>query len=162
MRWVNFGSTTLVRFFRLSLRNNKGVVLVWSFLGPVMLAALLVQVALTSSKLLDLLQWVLITSMITTAYWWSPWLMARNVIKKSPSFQGDIRLRFDEEGMLWHSNASRAELKWSTFVRCREDEFSFLLYSGPNVVHPIPKRFFAVVSDVNTVRQILKSKVTQK
>ena len=84
---------------------------------------------------------------------------ARNL--KNPALQGLVRCDFNPNGYSRETPGARSEIKWNQIVKWRDGKTSFLLYPSPRSFIVIPKRFFQNSADVDSLRDILKSKIAR-
>ena len=60
------------------------------------------------------------------------------------------------------TNSSLVQNEWSNLHQVQETEDSFLLFMHPNVMQPIPKRFFSSEEDITKLRDILRFALNNK
>jgi len=83
-------------------------------------------------------------------------------VNRTPNLQGTVRYEFGEDGYLLTAAHSTADIKWSAISKWKEGRDSFVIYVNPNVSSLVPKRFFQNSADVDSVRNLLRTKVKKK
>jgi YcxB-like protein len=65
-----------------------------------------------------------------------------------------MELTVRERGFVAHTRGTQSEVAWSRFVRFREAEQHFLLYSSDDLYSIIPKRGFASQAELDAFREM--------
>jgi len=67
----------------------------------------------------------------------------RKQARKTPSAMKQMTLTVSDSGLHFHSDFVDSTIAWSSFIRWREDEAVFVLFTGPRFGIIIPKHAFA-------------------
>jgi YcxB-like protein len=93
------------------------------------------------------------------AFFISPYLGAKKLLKTNPNLQGTLQYIFSDQGIEASGPHSHGHLDWSAISEARESATQFLLHPHRAVAHVIPKRFLASVEDQLVLRELLKKHV---
>lgn len=86
-------------------------------------------------------------------YWW-----AKRRIRKSPSFNADVLVRFSSEGFFAEEPNARVELAWSAFTDGSRLPHGLLLFTAPDRFYWLPDRALTSGS-VQELAALLEQKV---
>jgi hypothetical protein len=105
------------------------------------------QVYLTAVTDQAWLHWSLPLTIVTICLllfeqWCSPYINARRQFNNTPSAHGLIALDAHDAGLRFRATGHESSLSWDRYIRWREDERIFLLFSSPWMFVIIPKRAF--------------------
>jgi hypothetical protein len=75
---------------------------------------------------------------------------------RQPALKGTHRLVFSETGVSGISDLVRGEARWDTFIKWRESPDLFVLYSSPELMHVVPKRWFSEPGAITDFQQLLE------
>ena len=75
-------------------------------------------------------------------------------LRSTPALKGPYRIVLTETGISGFSDLVTGESAWGAFIGWREGRDLFLLYSGSQSMHALPKRWFAGSAD--QVRSLLE------
>lgn len=79
----------------------------------------------------------------------------RRAFHSQPSLRGTHTLVFSDTGVSGVSDLSEGEALWEAFVSWRESSDLFVLYSGTDSMHAVPKRWFPDPERVAELRNLL-------
>jgi len=65
-----------------------------------------------------------------------------------------IELVVDHEGIVATAKGVRSNVQWSRFLRLKESESHFLLYTSADLYHIVPKRGFDGQHDIDVFREL--------
>ena len=95
----------------------------------------------------------------------SPWgfrLITYIRWKGQPTLQGLMIYEITEDEVTVITKNSKSEIGWETFTKFKESKNLFMLYSGRQLFHLIPKRAFRDESEETAFRKLAQEKVTRK
>lgn len=93
------------------------------------------------------------------AFFLSPYLGVKKLLKSNPNLQGTLQYVFSDEGIEASGPHSHGHLDWSAITEARESSSQFLLYPNRSIAHVVPKRFFASADEASVLRGVLKKHV---
>jgi hypothetical protein len=88
-----------------------------------------------------------------------PYLNARRQFRNTPSAQGLITLKVQDEGLHFHSPNTDASVSWKHYIKWIEDGSVFVLFSSPLIFVIIPKRAFDT-DQLPRFKDILREKIS--
>jgi hypothetical protein len=92
---------------------------------------------------------------VALAVWQYRWWI--RAIRSQPALRGPHRLVLTETGISGVSEFVAGEFAWGAFIGWREGRDLFLLYSGTQSMHTLPKRWFGDDAAVGQVRSLLEA-----
>jgi len=66
----------------------------------------------------------------------------KKIYSSQKSFQEEITMTFDGEGVRWESVSGNYKVKWGDIHKYRENKNLILIYDGELLMRPVPKRVF--------------------
>ena len=69
------------------------------------------------------------------------------VHREQRSLHGEIRVRFDDEHVEWHTVSGHARIPWQALVRVQRGRGLFLLYEARNLLRIVPASAFEDVAE---------------
>jgi hypothetical protein len=85
------------------------------------------------------------------------WLAYRRAYRSQRTLSGTHRLVFSESGVRGEFAYGAGETEWGAFIKWRESRDLFIIYQASNLMHIIPKRWFADNHAVADFRSLLAS-----
>lgn len=85
------------------------------------------------------------------------WLAYRRAYRSQRTLSGTQRLLFSESGIRGAFAYGAGETEWGAFIKWRESRDLFIIYQASNLMHIIPKRWFAGEQAVTDLRILLES-----
>lgn len=79
--------------------------------------------------------------------------------KKIPALQESRKVEATETGLTLRSQSFSDFRKWEAYTRFAETKNFFLVYYAPKLCHPVLKRSFTNVEEIDRFREILKDKI---
>lgn len=105
------------------------------------------------------LPWTLVSiGLLLFAQWGSPYFNARRQFRNTPSAQGLITLKVQDEGLHFHSPNTDASVSWEHYIKWIENGSIFVLFSSPLIFVIIPKRAFDA-DQLPRFKDILRKKI---
>ena len=159
--------------FRLSLRDLHKVYFhtllrMWLLIPIVIcMVALLAVSALSdflsyTTYLITVLRFVTVAAALVGLSFAVPYLLARNTLRTSPAFKGDLCYVFDENGVETTTSASQSRMTWAGFHRAVETKDFVLLYMSSRVFHIVPKKAFVDESQLQNFKSLLRTKMEER
>ena len=87
-----------------------------------------------------------------------PLLSAAKVVSDERVKRG-VNYAFSDNGIHVASSVATADLQWAAIRQALETRTAFLLFPSTNVAHTLPKRCYANVADIATMRELLRTHV---
>lgn len=88
-----------------------------------------------------------------------PYILSRRVYGRNPRLFGERKVTIDEEGLKSESAIGKVEINWKNFERLQETKNLFLTFQTKDVIGILPKRAIGGKTDVDQLREFLKSKI---
>ena len=148
-------------YFHTLLRLWLLIPLVLCMIAVVALSAWMDQMTHTS-YLIPILRFVTVAAALVAISFALPYLLARNTMRTSAAFNGDLRYTFDEKGVGATTSASQSQMGWAGFHRAAELKDFFLLYMSSRVFHIVPKRSFSSADQLEAFKALLRSRMEGK
>jgi hypothetical protein len=148
-------------YFHTFLRLWLLIPLVLCMIAIVILSAWMDRTCHTS-YLIPILRFVTVAAALVVISFALPYLLARNTMRTSAAFKGDLRYTFDASGVNAVTPASQSHMNWSGFHRAVELKDFFLLYMSSRVFHIVPKRVFSNPDQLDAFRSLLLSTLGAK
>jgi hypothetical protein len=95
------------------------------------------------------------------AFFISPYLGAKKILKTNPNVQGTLSYVFSDAGIEVTGPHSRSNLDWAAIASATETSTQFLLYPQQAIAHVIPKRFVPSPDRQAALRNLLKAHVAK-
>ena len=95
-------------------------------------------------------------------YWILPIFSSYRQWKSNPNIQGTHTVELDEQGYRANSPNGHTELRWSAFLKWKENRHLFLLYGHPRIAQILPKHFFANQVDLEAARQLFATHIQKR
>ena len=103
------------------------------------------------------LQWILA---LPLAYIFLVPLLSTKKLMSNERFKHGMRYVFSSSGIYIVGPVSNAELQWKAIVKVIETKSTFLLFPVVNVAHVLPKRCFADADDIDAMRELLRTNIS--
>jgi hypothetical protein len=87
-----------------------------------------------------------------------PLLSAAKVVGDERVKKG-VNYTFSDNGIHIESSVATANLQWAAFRQALETRSAFLLFTGPNIAHTLPKRCYTTAAELVTMRELLRAHV---
>lgn len=84
----------------------------------------------------------------------SPYYTGGKALRQTPGLAGPRTMDISAEGLHVRSATVDSKLAWSLYSRWTETKKAFVLYQGPNIVVPLPKRVMSAEQQ-ETLRGLL-------
>lgn len=83
----------------------------------------------------------------------------RRVWKQTEALREESELTIDDVGLSWDAPSGDTRLNWSAFTHWVETPNQFVLFRGPKLPYPLPKRCFADAEVVDHVRDAFTQRI---
>jgi hypothetical protein len=87
-----------------------------------------------------------------------PMLSAAKVVADERVKKG-VSYAFSDNGIHVESAVATADLQWAAFRQALETRSAFLLFTGPNIAHTLPKRCYASAAELARMHELLRTHV---
>ena len=91
-----------------------------------------------------------------------PYFSARSSLKSSRILQGSVHYAFSEAGIDVTGQGVSGHNDWSNLYKVVETKRALLFYPSKGIFYVIPKRNFADVANLDSMREIIRSRVIGK
>ncbi len=140
----------------------------YAHLKPLWIIALFVYFLYIIKGSIGIVEYIILAIGIITSATTS--LQVKNNIKRNTaklfktgnkSFGGVKEMSFTESHLFVKDNLSKSEINWKSFIRLVETEKHFLIFETDLMAYFIPKRVYKSPTEISTIRNFLKSKISQ-
>jgi hypothetical protein len=102
--------------------------------------------------------------LIFSVLWFLLWISIRRLLplsiyKKSETFRDNFTLSMEEKGIMLQTQKGTQMWQWDQFSEYKETVNFFLLYFNRRSFFMVPKDAFKDITDIQTARQLLRSKI---
>jgi hypothetical protein len=106
-----------------------------------------------------------IAFLLFSLLWFALWIAVRRILpltiyKKSQTFHDNFTLHLQSQGIDLETERGNQHWKWELFSEYKETLYFFHLYFTPRSFFMIPKDAFDGIPELQTVRNLLKEKIS--